>query len=161
MAHDVFLKLDGITGESQDKTHRGEIEVLNWTWSVAQESTMHTGSGGGTGKATVEDLVFEHYVDRSSPTLMQKCLTGTHIPEAKLTVRKAGGNPLAYLTLTMTKVLVTMVNPTSHADDDIKVRERVALSFAKVTSEYTVQNGDGGSGGTVSASYDIQMNHAP
>ncbi len=158
MAQDMFLKLNGIDGESKDAAHANEIDVLNWSWSIAQESTMHTGSGGGAGKAHVSDLVFEHYVDRATPNLFKYCVTGKHIPEAKLTVRKAGGNPLEYLKITMTDVLVTLVSPAGDADDDVKVRERVGLSFAKVKSEYSVQNQQGGSGGAVTAGYDIQKN---
>ncbi|MGF6787429.1 type VI protein secretion system component Hcp [Paraburkholderia sp. 35.1] len=29
MSNDVFIKIDGITGESQDATHPDEIEVIN------------------------------------------------------------------------------------------------------------------------------------
>lgn len=160
MAHDMFLKLTDIQGESKDATHPDEIEVLNWSWSIHQESTMHTGSGGGTGKATVRDLVFEHYVDRSSPVLMMNCLKGKHISNALLTIRKVGGGgtPLTYMTISMTDVVVTLVQPQSPTNDDIKVRERVSLSFAKVVTEYTVQNQKGGSAGTVSAGFDIQKN---
>ena len=27
---DYFLKIDGIEGESQDATHKGEIDVVSW-----------------------------------------------------------------------------------------------------------------------------------
>lgn len=97
MAQDIFLKIDGIEGESPDAAHKGEIEVIGWNWGMAQQSSMHAGSGGGAGKATVKDLTFLHWVDRASPNLLKYCLTGEHIPEARLTVRKAGGSPLEYL----------------------------------------------------------------
>lgn len=158
MAQDMFIKLAGIDGESQDSVHSNEIDVLQWHWSITQESTMHTGSGGGTGKAQVGDLVFEHYVDRATPNLFKYCVTGKHIPEAKLTVRKAGGSPLEYMKITMTDVVVTLVQPAGSSTDDVKVREQVGLSFAKVKTEYTVQNQQGGSGGAITAGYDIQKN---
>ena len=158
MSQDIFLKLNGIEGESQDAAHKSEIEVLSFNWKVFQESTMHAGSGGGAGKATVEDLEFEHYVDRSSPNLMKYCLTGKHVQEALLTVRKAGGNPLEYLKLTFTDVIVTSVQPFGSNSDDLRVRERVRLSFSKIKQEYAVQNAQGGSGGAVTATYDIKGN---
>lgn len=52
---DIFIKIDGIAGESQDATHPDEIEVLTWGWEVKQRSSMRSGSGGGAAKATVED----------------------------------------------------------------------------------------------------------
>jgi type VI secretion system secreted protein Hcp len=43
MAVDFFLKLDGIPGESKDKAHKGEIDVLAWSWGMSQSGTMHMG----------------------------------------------------------------------------------------------------------------------
>lgn len=158
MAQDIFLKINGIDGESQDSSHKNEIEVLAWDWSIEQQSTMHAGSGGGAGKATVSDMSFEHFIDRASPNLMKYCLTGKHINEAVLIVRKAGGNPLEYLKLTMTDVIVTKVAPRGSVEDEVRMREKVALSFSKVKQEYVVQNAQGGSGGAVTAGYDIKGN---
>ncbi|KTT16129.1 Hcp family type VI secretion system effector [Pseudacidovorax intermedius] len=158
MSQDIFLKINGIEGEALDADHKNEIEVLAFEWKVMQESMMHSGSGGGAGKATVEDLEFTHYVDRASPNLMKYCLTGKHVPEAKLVVRKAGGSPLEYLKFTFTDVIITSVQPHGSNTDDLRVRERVGLSFTKVKQEYAVQNAQGGSGGAVTAGYDIKAN---
>lgn len=158
MAQDIFLKIDGINGESLDDKHKDEIEVLNWNWEVRQESSMHSGSGGGAGKATVEDLTFEHGIDRASPNLMKYALSGKHIDQAVLVMRKAGGNPLEYLKLTMSDVLVTRVKPSGSKNAAEKSLETVSLSFAKVKQEYVVQNAQGGSGGAVTAGFDIKGN---
>lgn len=157
MAQDIFLKIAGIDGESQDAAHKNEIDVGGWEWQVLQESNMQQGSGGGSGKATVKDLSFVHNVDRASPNLMKFCLTGKHIPEATLTVRKAGGTPLEYLKITMSDVVITNVQPSGSSQDEV-IKERVNLAFAKIKQEYTVQNQQGGSGGAVTAGYDIKLN---
>ncbi|MDM0078261.1 type VI secretion system tube protein Hcp [Variovorax sp. J2P1-59] len=157
MSQDIFLKLAGITGESQDASHKDEIEVLNWQWQISQQSTMHSGSGGGAGKAAVSDLTFDHYIDRASPNLLKYCLTGKHIDSATLVVRKAGGTPLEYLKITMGDVIVTRVAPTL-TSTMARAREEISLAFARVKQEYTIQGQQGGSGGTVSACFDIQQN---
>lgn len=41
MAHDTFIKFNGIEGESQDHLHKGEIDVIRWEWSVSQTANMH------------------------------------------------------------------------------------------------------------------------
>lgn len=46
MAQDIFIKIEGIEGESRDFSHKGEIDLLRWDWSVSQPSNMHAGSGG-------------------------------------------------------------------------------------------------------------------
>ncbi|MBU9475975.1 Hcp family type VI secretion system effector [Burkholderia multivorans] len=158
MAQDIFLKIDGINGESLDDKHKDEIEILNWDWEILQESSMHSGSGGGAGKATVKDLTFEHNIDRASPNLMKYALTGKHIDQAVLVMRKAGGNPLEYLKLTMSDVIVTRVKPSGSKAGEEKSRETVSLSFSTVKQEYVVQNAQGGSGGAVTASFDIKGN---
>jgi type VI secretion system secreted protein Hcp len=151
MSNDVFIKIDGIPGESQDAAHPDEIQIANWKWKMSQQSSMMSGSGGGAGKATVDDLVFFHTVDRASPNLMSYCLSGRHIPTAVLTMRKAGGVPFDFLRITMSDVIVTGVE--MGAD-----YEEVRLSFAKVKQEYIVQNAQGGSKGAVTGTFDIKAN---
>ncbi|MGS1075158.1 Hcp family type VI secretion system effector [Burkholderia glumae] len=160
MAQDIFLKLNGIDGESEDASHKNEIDVLSWSWNVSQQSNMHVGSGGGAGRATVDDLTFEHFIYRSTPNLTQYCLTGKHIDEARLVVRKAGGNPLEYLKLTMNDVLVTSVHPSGVSESESRPREVVSLSFSRMKQEYVVQNAQGGSGGAITATFDIKKNSA-
>ncbi|PCE30003.1 Hcp family type VI secretion system effector [Burkholderia ubonensis] len=159
MAQDIFLRLTGIAGESMDANHSNEIEVLTWYWSVSQQSNMHMGSGGGAGKCTVDDLTFEHYIDRATPNLVQYCLTGKHIERAVLVMRKAGDAPLEYLAITMEDVLITQVKPVSNTNMRVP-REEVRLSFARVRQEYVIQNFRGGNAGAVSMGYDIKANKA-
>jgi type VI secretion system secreted protein Hcp len=151
MSNDVFIKIEGITGESQDAMHPGEIQVTDWTWKMSQQSSMMSGSGGGAAKATVEDLVFFHHIDRASPNLMSYCLTGRHVSTVVLTMRKAGGLPVDFLRITMRDVVVTGVAMSASY-------EQVRLSFASVRQEYLVQNAQGGSSGVVTGMFDIKQN---
>lgn len=159
MAQDIFIKFNGIDGESQDVAHKGEIEVLGWNWAVGQTSNMHTGSGGGAGKSFVHDLVFEHYIDKSSPNILQYCLTGKHISEAALTVRKAGGSPLDYLKITLQELIITRVQSVGYYRMR-SPREKIALSFTRLKFDYFAQNAQGNALGTVSIGYDIKANAA-
>src|SRR6185436_13760127 len=72
--------------------HKGEIDVLSWSWGLSQGATTHVGGGGGSGKANVQDLTFVHSIDLSSANLLKNCFTGKHIANALLTQRKAGGD---------------------------------------------------------------------
>ncbi|SUH17551.1 Hcp1 family type VI secretion system effector [Salmonella enterica subsp. enterica] len=130
MAYDIFLKIDGIDGESMDDKHKNEIEVLSWRWNIHQESTMHAGSGLGSGKVSVTNLDFDHYIDRASPNLFKYCASGKHIPQAILVMRKAGGNPLEYLKYTFTDLIVAVVSPSGSHDGEIASRETVEFSFS-------------------------------
>jgi len=142
MAVDMFLKIDGIKGEAKDSKHKDEIDVLSWSWGVAQAGTAHMGGGAGAGKVNVQDLTFTHYVDRSSPVLLLHCFNGKHIKKAKLTVRKAGEKPLEYLTIEMEDILVSHVSEGGAGGSD-RLTENVGLNFAKVKAEYQEQKQDG------------------
>src|SRR3977135_1765438 len=102
MAVDMFLKLDPIKGESQDHKHKDEIEILSWGWGLHQTGTTHQGTGGGAGKVSVQDVTFTHWVDKASADLIKACTTGQHINKGELVVRKAGGDALEYIKITMT-----------------------------------------------------------
>ena len=57
-AIDYFLKLDGISGESKDSKHKGEIEVLSFSFGETQSGRCGTGGGGGAGKVQMSDFSF-------------------------------------------------------------------------------------------------------
>lgn len=155
MTQDIFLYLDGIAGESLDSDHPGEMEVSSWHWKIYQDSTMLAGSGMGVPRATVQDLVVVHQIDRSSPNLMTYCLNGRHIPRAILTMRKAGGAPLDFYCITMDDVVITSVEPSGSAGG---FYEQLGLSFARIKQEYVLQNNIGGSAGMVTGAFDIRNN---
>ena len=158
MAVDIFLKFAdsaNIKGESKDKKHPKEIDVLAWSWGMSQSGTFHTGGGGGAGKVNINDMSVTKWVDIASYALMHACATGQHIDDALLTVRKAGGHPVEYVTIKFEEVLVTSVTTGGSGGED-RLTENVTLNFAKVKYEYTPQKPDG----TADASIPVIMNIA-
>src|SRR5215208_1839834 len=117
MASDIFAKIGDIKGESTDDKHKGEVDVLSWSWGVQQSGTMAFGGGGGEGKASFNDFNFRHHIDKSSPVLMKACATGEHIKEATITVRKAGKGQQEFLIIKMSDIIITSVNPSGSAGD--------------------------------------------
>src|SRR5262245_3679650 len=159
MASDIFAKIGDIKGESFDDKHKGEIEVLSWSWGVAQSGTMAHGGGGGTGKASFNDFNFTHHIDKASPALLRACATGEHIKDATITVRKAGKGQPEFLIIKMNDIVITSV-ALSAAGDAVTTSESVALQFAKVDLEYKPQKPDGSLDAGVYFKYDIKSNKA-
>jgi type VI secretion system secreted protein Hcp len=157
MAVDIFLKIGDIKGEAKDHAHKEEIDVLAWNWGMAQHGSGHVGGGSGSGKVSVQDLTFTKYLDKSTPDLMLSCCNGKHFPEAKLTVRKAGENPLEYLLITMNDVLITSLGTGGSGHED-RLTEHVTLNFAKVKVEYTEQTEKGAAGAKPKMGWDIEAN---
>lgn len=157
MAQDIFIKIEGIEGKSKDSIHRGETEVLRWSCSVGQPGNMHSGSGGSAGKDTINNLHFEHYIDKFSTKLLRYYLIGKLLPEAVLTVRKSGGSPLEYLRITLQEIIITRVHPV-YINTMRAPREAVTLAFTRVKMDYVLQDVEGNKAGTVSMGYDIESN---
>jgi type VI secretion system secreted protein Hcp len=98
MALNAYLKIDGILGESQDERHKGEIDVLSFSWGESQAAQVAHGGGGGAGKVSMQDFRFSMEVSKASPMLLRACASGQHLPRSILTCRKAGDGTGAVLT---------------------------------------------------------------
>jgi type VI secretion system secreted protein Hcp len=158
MAVDMFIKLDDIKGESQDKTHKDEIEVLAWSWGMSQSGTTHSGTGGGGGKVNVQDMSFTKYMDKASPTLMKACTKGTHVPNVVFVARKAGGDPLEYYKITMQEVIVSSISTGGSGGED-RFTENVTLNFNTFHVEYQPQDAKGAKdGGVIETKWNIAKN---
>ena len=156
-AVDMFLKIDGVEGESQDDKHIGSIDVLAWSWNVSNSGTLHIGAGGGGGKALVRDLKVVKYTDKSTPTLLMKAFTGQHAAQATLTVRAAGDKPLEYLIIKMDEVLITNV-ATGGSEGEDRLTETITVNFAKICLKYTERQNDGSAGKAIETCWDVQAN---
>lgn len=156
MAADIFAKIGDIKGESLDDKHKGEIEVLSWSWGVDNPKPHGAGSGGAAGKATFHDLSFTHKVDKASPLLLKGCATGQHLKEATITRRKAGKGQQEFLVIKLSDVIVTSVAESDEGGSNLL--ETVTLAFAKVDLEYKAQKSDGSLDAGIHFKYDLKAN---
>ena len=159
MAVDIFLKIEGIKGESQDHRHPEEIRLLAWSWGLAQSGTTHMGPGAGSGKVAVQDITFTKNCDKATTNILKFCSNGKHIPNALLTIRKAGGDaPVEYFKLLMTDLIVSSYATGGSAGGLDQLQETVTLNFRKFTVTYTEQTQHGTPGPSMEATWDIAAN---
>lgn len=156
---DMFLKIDGIPGESADSKHKNEIDVLSWSWGESNSGTMAFGGGGGTGKVLMQDFTFSMYMNKASPHLFLACATGQHIKKATLTCRKAGGEQQEYLTVTFEDLLISSYQTGGAGGGELPV-ESCSFNFSKITLDYIPQKADGSKEGKVSKAYNLKENKA-
>ena len=157
MAVDMFLKLDGIKGESKDAKHKDEIHIESFSWGLNQTGAHGSGGGGGAGKVSVHDISVTKFLDKASPELMLACCNGKHIKEGLITVRKAGENPVEYLKIKLSDILISGVQNAGHGSD--LLTENLTLNFAKFHVDYQEQGKDGkAAGGPVSMGWDVKAN---
>jgi type VI secretion system secreted protein Hcp len=155
MAIDSFLKLGTLKGESVVKGFEDQIQLLSWGWGMTQSGTTHTASGGGAGKVDVSDLQVSKHVDAASPMLALACCKGTHYDSATLTMRKAGGTALEYVTLTLTDLIVTSYSVSEGGGGDL-LTDTFTLNFGKYKFSFQPQDNKGAKkGGAIDATWDI------
>lgn len=154
---DIFIKLDGIEGESTDDKHKNEIEVQSFSFGVTNSGSHATGGGGGSKHAHIGDVHFTKFVDKSSPKLFLACATGDHIKKAELTFRKAGqkAGQLEYYKITLSDLLVSSFQQSDSSGHDLGT-EQVSMNFSKIEFDYKEQKPDGSLGGSVKSGYDIK-----
>jgi type VI secretion system secreted protein Hcp len=153
MAVDIFAKIGDIKGESQDDKHKGEVEVLSYSWGVTNAPPPTGGTGGGGGRATFRDLSIVHKIDRASPVLLKACATGEHIKEATITFRKAGKGQQDFLIIKMNDVIITGVSQGASGDEG---SESLSLEFAKVDWQFKPTNPNGTLDAGIHFKFDIK-----
>jgi type VI secretion system secreted protein Hcp len=159
MAVDLFLKIDGIAGESADKAHKDEIELESFSWGETNAGPAHGGgAGGGAGKVQMQDLHFVARVNKASPTLMLACATGKHLKQAVLTARKAGKGQQEFLIFKFTDLLVSSYQTGGAAHGDTVPIDQVSFNFGKIEMEYKPQQADGSLGQSVKGGWDVKAN---
>jgi len=156
MAADIFAKIGDIKGESFDAKHKGEIEVLAFSWGVTNAANIG-GGGSGAGRATFHDLSFTHTIDKASPKLLEACATGAHLKEGTITRRKSGKGQEEYLIIKMNDIIITSVSLSDSSSGGTGA-ESVSLAFAKVDLEYKPQKADGSLEPGIHFKFDIKAN---
>jgi type VI secretion system secreted protein Hcp len=156
---DYFLRIDGVPGESLDDKHKGEIDVMSWSWGETNPGGAHDGgAGGGAGKVTMQDFHFVTQVSKASPRLLLACASGQHLKSATLTARKAGKAQQEFLRFDFTDLLVSSYQIGASEGSDVLPIDQVSLAFSKIQMEYTEQKADGTLGDAIQVGWDQKQN---
>jgi type VI secretion system secreted protein Hcp len=166
---DMFLKLDGIAGESTDDKHKNEINVTSFAFALGRGGDG-TGSAAGVAgavpaaKGRLQTMRVDKVYDAASPKLFRAAASGQHIKSAVLTFRRSGDNNVEFLTYTLSDVQVTSYDQggkDGDARDLGSLEEEVGLTAAKVhVTEQTV-DADGKKGPAVTADWTLPKAAAP
>ena len=148
-ASDIFVKLGDIKGESVDSKHKGEINLLSWSWGVVgplRNSPKQPQSPVGPGQpACSQDIVITKLVDRASPALFAKAAAGDSVGKATFSMRRSDAeNTQDFLVITLTDVIITSVS--QGGGGETTPTESVSLGFSSAKVTYNPQS-DTGSGG--------------
>jgi type VI secretion system secreted protein Hcp len=154
---DAFLKIDTAPGESIDKTHSNEIELLGYGWGESQAGSFSSNVGGGQGKVIFQDFHFTMPVNKASAKLFLACATGDHLKSAILTVRKAGKEQQEYLKYEFTDLLVSSYQTGGSASSGVTPTDQITLNYTQVKITYRPQKADGTLDSPITAGYNVKQ----
>ncbi|MFY8095763.1 MAG: Hcp family type VI secretion system effector [Niveispirillum sp.] len=149
MAHDAYIRFDGISSRNPDAQQPGWIRLLSFRHGLEQPMTGSAGTGGqgAPARARHGDLVIEKLLDDTSPILSLYCCSGRLIPEVTVEVWDAGAGRHKFMEYLLSDVLVRSTRvqlPTVQAPESgATLREEIGLQYARIEWNYTLNSADG------------------
>lgn len=159
MAVEIFLKLDGIDGESIKQGAQNYIEIFSFSNGASNPSSVAFGTGSGAGKVDLSALSLQKQLDKSTPLLFENCCKGTHIKTGSMIVRESTGDTTTqtYYQYDMKEVFVDSISWGGAAGGG-KPSESVSLSAKQLTITYWPQDATGKLGDKVPFGWDVSTN---
>jgi type VI secretion system secreted protein Hcp len=142
-AVDMFLKIDGIDGESVDEAHSDWIEVSSLTWGstgTPVRATTTVRQGGAQrkrpGRVKYGDITLKKGYDASSPKLAEACANGKHIPALILELTTSTDDGSRYMRVELQDVVISSYGIDATGD---RPTESISLNYAKIKTTYIPQ----------------------
>ena len=170
---DIFLKLDGIDGESTVTGHQNETVVLSYEQAIDHPAPPLGGasSGAAAGRSTFSGVRFRKPLDKGSIPILLACAGGTRIQTARFAFRRTGTN-LDFYKVSLDDVLVTHIaqragdgaqyplsfDTLTAGVDTTGFLDEVTLSCAKIQWEYQPVSASGAPGALVKGGWDLAAN---
>ena len=140
---DMFIRFDGVDGESQQKGMEKWIELQSFSMSSAAAGSTKVGGGSGVGKPSIHGVNFSTVAGKHTPAIAQKYFKGEHFPvvEVKFVKQTGEANAETYYHLKMEKVFVTTMQ--NGKSDGSLGSESMSLTAETYEQEYWSQGADG------------------
>ena len=163
MAYDMFLKIEGVDGDSSDSAHGKWIEVVSYSHGISQApGGSLSGQGALTGgKADHQDFCITKRLDSASPTLALKVCSGEAIPEVTFELCRATGEKTTFMKYVFKNCIVALVAPSGAASgEDPLPSEEVTFRYGEINWAYTPTSATGKTGAAVEAKWSTMEDKA-
>jgi len=143
-AYDMFLKIEGVPGESQDVRHQDWIEILSYKYGMQESSA-------GVGPIEHQDFSVTKCLDKATPKLALHCCNQSQILQASLELCRPDTNDPPVYTITLEDVIITSVTPSGGVSvSEILPVEEVTFNYGTIEWEYLANDGN-----TIFAGWDV------
>jgi type VI secretion system secreted protein Hcp len=149
----LFIKFEGIQGESKDQNHDGWSDILSMSWGLNQAGAGATGQTRRRGVVTVQDVMITKEYDLSSVKLAEAVCKGKVFPKVEIHNTASYSDARAtFLAYELKNVMVTSHMVSAAGGGDAVPTESMSLNFEEVKQTYTQYDSAGSKVG------DIEMN---
>ena len=133
----MFIRFDGVDGESQNKDHIGWCNAL----SFSQGQSLPAGSAGSPqrGNVVFEDIVVVKELDKASPKLAEAVCKGKVFPKAKVEIHltRSYAGLVTYYAYELKNALIVGYRIGGSGYSEHVPTEELSLSFEEIKVTYT------------------------
>lgn len=132
-----------IKGESSAPGHQDDIVVSGWNWGLTAGAAL--GDTQANARRSYSALTVVKNIDSASTGLMSALATNDEVKEAKLSLRRSGGEQEDYFIITLKGARISSL--LHSGQDEGSTQESLTIAFTEVEVEYRLQKTSGVRGG--------------
>lgn len=150
----VYLQLDGVDGGVTAQGYQGQMQLLEWSWSLGRSAgEISSRTKTSSGAVNVRDLSITMFNSKATPKLIEGVTTAKVYPRAVLSlVNPATGVRIEKLELDNVGITSVETGVSAGADRPVST---ITLNFTKFVYTYTEVGSNGAVKGNVQTQYDI------
>ena len=138
MALQIYMKMDGVSGDSKSYQHKGWADVLSWNWGMTSNRRVANEIDGD--KTSLNELSIIKYIGVDSASIRLLYAQGKTIPSVELSITPSVGKrevQTKYVYIKMEDVLIKSI-VTGGGVDDSFFKEHITLLYNRVRFEYSL-----------------------
>ena len=130
----MFMKYEGIDGESEVRGRRGFMEIDSFSWGGSRPTSSVKGGARGDAEVQVQEVIVTRKQDGVSARLIQEMLVGTFDKKVEVQFVRTGANrkPQTYLKIDLEKAGISSY-AVSGTTGDGPPMESMTISYTVVT----------------------------
>jgi type VI secretion system secreted protein Hcp len=137
----IFVRVQGIDGDSTEVGHVNWIEALAFGGGVTNPESAVSAGGGTTGRPTFSDVSILKRIDRASPALFLAAAKGSHVASVDIDFVKLGGSrPTTYYKIRLSQVVISGVRTNASVSEG-STTEFVTFSFGEMECTFIPADG--------------------
>jgi len=150
----IYMKYDGIDGESTQGAHKNWIDIGSLQFGIGRAISNSVGAGANreASEPSVSEITVTKTMDSASPKLFTESATGAAGKTVKIDLVSTGSPGNTYATYTLTNSLISGYSVSTGGD---RPSESISISFSKIEFKLTPYGTDGKAGSPVVVSYDL------